>query len=144
MSLPGPNYVSESKGAPDQVKHMAIRRDKSFAGQLARAVSGDRHTRSVVFGKGEVGILAIDATAGSVDNPASAAHSHCFQDVLGKISAFPEIDVRLSNCFGDVRVSGEMEDSVAPGHGRGNRALLLQVGSNDFHTGVARAPFEMR
>src|SRR5438045_7629833 len=144
MSLPGPNYIGKTKSAPDQVKHMAVRSDKTFAGQLTRTVGRDRNTRPVIFSKSDIGILAIDAAAGSVDDPARTGHAHRFQNILGEVSSFPEINVRLSHCFRDVGIRREMDDRVAPGHGRLHLARFLQVAANDFYSRVPGAFLDKR
>ena len=144
MSLARADDIGEAKGASGQLKHVAVSRDKTFTGKLARTVGRDRNTWTVVLCKRDPRIFAIHATAGSVENLGHAVYAHGFENVLSEIGAFPEIDVRLGHGFCYVRVSREMKHGVGAGHGGGDGAHVLQVRLYHFNAGVVRAFLDVR
>src|SRR3979411_943145 len=99
---------------------MTVSRDKTFTGKLTRAIGRDRRAGTVVLGKRDLRVLAINAAAGGVEYPAYSIYPHRFKNVLGEIGAFPKIDVRLGHGLRDVGVSREMKDGVAASPGQGN------------------------
>jgi hypothetical protein len=57
--------------------------------------------------------------------------AHCFQHILRQVSAFPEIDVGLRDCLGDVGVGREMKHCIATNHGFADIFNVFQVGFYD-------------
>src|SRR6476620_9107411 len=120
MSLPGPDDVGEAEGASNQFKHVTVSCDKTFTGEFAGAVGGDRNAGAITLAESDRGILAVNAAARRIEDLARAAYSHRLQDILGKVSALPEIDVRLSDSARDIGVGGEVKDRVAASHCSGH------------------------
>ena len=58
---------------------------------------------------------------------------------MGKIGAFPEVDVRLGHGFCYVRIGREVKDRVGANHGGGHGAHVLQVRLYHFNARVVRA-----
>src|SRR5689334_14562177 len=116
MGLARADDVGKTKDAAGQFKHVAVGGDKTFTGQFARPIGGDRNTWAVVLSKSNPVILAIHAAAGSVKNLANLVDSHCFENILREVSAFPEINVWLANSLRYVRVRGEMKNRIAACH----------------------------
>src|SRR5205085_12341429 len=112
--------------------------DKSFASQLACAISRDRNAGAVVFGEGNRGVLAIYTAPGRVENLLDAGNSYGFENVLSKISALPEIDVGLGTGLCNVRICGEMKDRVTTGHRGSNGVEFFQVVPNYLHSRIGR------
>ena len=71
--------------------------------------------------------VAVDAAAGRVDQPRHAVAAQCLEDVLREVGALPEVDVRLRDRGGDVRIGREMEDHIDPGGGGHERVDVLDV-----------------
>ena len=128
MGLSRSNDVGEAKGARPKAKHMTIGAQQRFTGQLARAVSGDRQTRSIIFLELGRRILAVNTAPRRIENPFCVRDAHGFKDVLGEIRAFPKVNVRLGGGLGDVRVGGQMDHRVATFHGFNHGILFLKIG----------------
>jgi hypothetical protein len=55
---------------------------------------------------------------------------------LGQVSAFPEVDIRLSGGPGDVRVGGKVKDGFGPLDGPCQCLEVLEVVAHDCQPGV--------
>jgi len=96
-------------------------------------------TGTVVLGKRDPRIFAIHSATGGVENLANAVYAHAFENVLGEIGAFPEIDVRLGDRSCNVRVGREMKHGVAADHGGGHSPHVFQIRFCYFNARVVRA-----
>src|SRR5205085_2492709 len=132
MRLAGSYNVRKAKHACGYLEHMTVGGDKTFAGQLARPISRDWEARAVALRKSDGGILAIHAAARGIDNSPNIVQPHTFESILGEVSSFPEIHVRLRYRFGNVRISCEVKNRVGTGHHCAKHAEFFDIASHYF------------
>src|SRR5208283_4641856 len=85
--------------------------------------------------------IAIDATAGSIEDPVCAASPHCLNDIIGQHRALVKVDFRLARRAGNVRIRREMNYHLVPAHRRGQAGAIADVPAHYAKTRIADMRF---
>jgi hypothetical protein len=123
--------VGEAEDDDAEAEHVRVGRHHGLAGELAGAVGGDRvHGARVLAGR-LLTTVTVDARARRVHDLGDTGHPGRLDGVVGQVGALPEVDGRLGDRLGDVRVGREEEHPPAALDRGTGRIKVLQITSDE-------------
>ncbi len=127
MGLTRADDVGEAEDDDAEAEHVRIGRHHGLAGELAGAVGRDPVHGARVLAGGLLATVAVDARARRVHDLGDAGHPGCLDRVVGQVGALPEVNGRLGDRLGDVRVGREEEHPPAALDRRTGRVEVLEI-----------------